>query len=263
MPTTYTHDLFGKEVYKNLPTHIKEIIQKGKDVYRIGQHGPDIFFYYRPLSSKDKVHQIGSKMHSQQASGFFLKGIAEFQTNPSAQLAAYLFGFACHFMLDSTCHGYVGRFERKTGVSHAQIETELDRYLMLATDKEPRVYLPASVLEPTEENCKVIARMFPAASVKQIQKAIEQQKMYDRLLTCKNPWKEKIILGGMRVLGCYDSMEGQVMRKEPDPICRESNQRLMELYQRALYETPKILENLYQCLYETGKLSERFQRDYN
>lgn len=44
MPTTYTHDKFGKDVYKKLPEHIKAVIRKGKGVYRIGQHGPDIFF---------------------------------------------------------------------------------------------------------------------------------------------------------------------------------------------------------------------------
>ena len=49
MPTTYTHDKFGKDVYKKLPEHIKAVIRKGKGLYRIGQHGPDIFFYYKPV----------------------------------------------------------------------------------------------------------------------------------------------------------------------------------------------------------------------
>ena len=30
MPTTYTHDKFGKDVYKKLPEHIKAVIRKGK-----------------------------------------------------------------------------------------------------------------------------------------------------------------------------------------------------------------------------------------
>lgn len=38
----------------------------------------------------------------------------------------------------------------------------------------------------------------------------------------------------------------------------------MELYQKALDETPAILENLYECLYGTGTtLSSRFLRDYH
>ena len=167
-------------------------------------------------------------------------------------------------MLDSTCHEYVGRFEKQTGISHAEIETELDRYLMIESGKEPRVYLPASVLDDSEENCRVIARMFPSVTPKQIHRALEGQKLYDRLLTCKNPMKEKVVLGGMHVLGCYDILEGQVMRKKANPACRESTTRLMELYQKALDETPAILENLYQCLYGTGTtLSSRFLRDYH
>ena len=43
MPTTYTHDKFGKDVYKKLPEHIKAVIRKGKGLYRIGQHGPGYF----------------------------------------------------------------------------------------------------------------------------------------------------------------------------------------------------------------------------
>ena len=42
MPTTYTHDIFGKEVYKRLPSEIKEAIGESKSMYLIGLHGPDI-----------------------------------------------------------------------------------------------------------------------------------------------------------------------------------------------------------------------------
>ena len=135
---------------------------------------------------------------------------------------------------------------------------------MIECGMEPRVYLPASVLDDSDENCRVIARMFPSVTPKQIHRALEGQKLYDRLLTCKNPMKEKVVLGGMHVLGCYDILEGQVMRKKANPACRESTTRLMELYQKALDETPAILENLYQCLYGTGTtLSSRFLRDYH
>lgn len=261
MPTTFTHDIFGKDVLKKLPAPLKDTIKSAKGLYRIGLHGPDIFFYYRPLYT-NKVNRVGHQMHRELASGFFKKGISEFLTDPSSELASYLLGFACHFMLDSTCHGYIGRFEKETGISHAEIETELDRYFMLREKKELFSYLPASVLEPTEQNCKVIARVFPQVSTKKIQSAIKWQKRYDKLLTCKNPAKEKIILGGMKAFGCYDSLEGQVMRKTANPACSVSTQKLVELYRKAVEETPAILENLYDCLYGRGELSSRFNRDF-
>ena len=251
MPTTFTHDIFGKDVLKKLPAPLKDTIKSAKGLYRIGLHGPDIFFYYRPLYT-NKVNQVGHQMHRELASGFFKKGISEFLTDPSSELASYLLGFACHFMLDSTCHGYIGRFEKETGISHAEIETELDRYFMLREKKELFSYLPASVL----------ARVFPQVSTKKIQSAIKWQKRYDKLLTCKNPAKEKIILGGMKAFGCYDSLEGQVMRKTANPACSVSTQKLVELYRKAVEETPAILENLYDCLYGRGELSSRFNRDF-
>ena len=263
MPATYAHYKFGKEVYRALPQELRQIIKENRAAYLIGLHGPDLLFYYHPCC-KNRINQLGVKMHRQLASDFFNHARIVYQEKPSYVLLSYLCGFLCHFMLDSTCHGYVGRFEKQTGISHAEIETELDRYLMIETGKEPRVYLPASVLDDSEENCRVIARMFPSVTPKQIHRALEGQKLYDRLLTCKNPMKEKVVLGGMHVLGCYDILEGQVMRKKANPACRESTTRLMELYQKALDETPAILENLYQCLYGTGTtLSSRFLRDYH
>lgn len=262
MPTTYTHDIFGKDVFKRLPVPLKETIRSAKGLYRIGLHGPDIFFYYWPIH-KNKVNQTGHRMHREWASVFFEKGIREFLTHPSSELASYLLGFACHFMLDSTCHGYIGEFERRTGVSHAEIETELDRYFMVREKKELFSYLPASVLEPEEESCRVIGRVFPQISTKKIQSTIRWQKRYDRLLTCKSPVKEKIVLGGMKVIGCYDELEGQVMRKTANPVCQESTQQLVQLYQKAVEETPAILENLYECLYGRAQLSDRFNRDFN
>ena len=61
MPTTYAHDLFGKEVYKRLPSDMKALIRRHGDLYRIGLHGPDILFYY--MVSKNPVTQFGIELH--------------------------------------------------------------------------------------------------------------------------------------------------------------------------------------------------------
>ena len=69
MPTTYAHDLFGKEVYKRLPSDMKALIRRHGDLYRIGLHGPDILFYY--MVSKNPVTQFGIEMHHEKARAFF------------------------------------------------------------------------------------------------------------------------------------------------------------------------------------------------
>ena len=57
MPTTYAHDLFGKRVYRKLSAKLQHLIRSNGNLYRIGQHGPDILFYY--FISKNPVTQYG------------------------------------------------------------------------------------------------------------------------------------------------------------------------------------------------------------
>ena len=115
MPTTYTHDIFGKEVYKRLPSEIKEAIGESKSMYLIGLHGPDILFYYQPLV-KNKVSGLGHQVHVRDAAEFFCQAVVKYQEEPTAQMLSYLLGFGCHYILDSTsmCGGLKRRREPPT-----------------------------------------------------------------------------------------------------------------------------------------------------
>ena len=74
MPTTYAHDLFGQKVYRQLPDQVKEIIRKNGELYRIGLHGPDNFFYY--IIFKNQVRSVGYRMKKDKAREFYNKGMA-------------------------------------------------------------------------------------------------------------------------------------------------------------------------------------------
>lgn len=69
MPTTYAHDLFGQKVYRQLPDQVKEIIRKNGELYRIGLHGPDIFFYY--FIFKNHVSSVGLPLAQRKSPGIF------------------------------------------------------------------------------------------------------------------------------------------------------------------------------------------------
>ena len=70
MPTTYTHDLFGKKVYRQLSPEIKKVIRRNGNLFRIGLHGPDILFYDLFDTS---VTSVGVEMHSLPAASFFIR----------------------------------------------------------------------------------------------------------------------------------------------------------------------------------------------
>ena len=48
MPASYTHDTFGRIVYKELEGEIHWLIHKYSEFFRIGLQGPDVLFFYHP-----------------------------------------------------------------------------------------------------------------------------------------------------------------------------------------------------------------------
>lgn len=70
MPSIYAHYTFGEMMKQNFPSDIKKRIDLHKDLFEIGLHGPDLFFYYyAPL--KNRVSQTGYRMHDVSAAPFF------------------------------------------------------------------------------------------------------------------------------------------------------------------------------------------------
>lgn len=72
-------------------------------------------------------------MHERPAEEFFHRGADVVRgmedDNVKRQGVAYLLGFLCHFVLDSTCHGYIEKKIHVSGLSHTEIEVEFDRAL--------------------------------------------------------------------------------------------------------------------------------------
>ena len=145
MPTTYTHDLFGKKVYRQLPEEIRKVIRENGNLFRIGLHGPDILFY--DLFNQ-KVCGLGTEMHKIPAASFFLRGMSIVRRTGDERLLAYLLGFACHYLLDSSCHPFVDETAEKKILSHTLLEKEFDRTLMVETNRNPHHYYPSDCIVP-------------------------------------------------------------------------------------------------------------------
>lgn len=262
MPTTYAHDRFGREVWKKLPEDLRKVIRKHKKLYLIGLHGPDIFFYYHPFSG-NSISKLGSRLHSETADHFFRDRIALFQENPDDAMRAYLLGFACHYLLDSACHPYINAFEEQTGISHAEIETHLDRALMEMDGKDPFSYEPACAICPDTEGNRVIQRCFPNLSRQEILECLKGMKFYTHLPICRSAVKRTVLLGLLKLSGQYNSMEGQIMRKHANSKCETATRNLLTLYRKALNEAPGELEGLNEAILHGAPLSGRFQRNFD
>lgn len=262
MPTTYTHYRFGRDVLQQLPENLQKAISPYRDIYNIGLHGPDLLFYYKALS-KNPVNQLGFAMHDKPAREFFRAAkLAMDQTSEPGPGQAYLFGFICHFALDCTCHPYIGEKVRQTGISHSEIEAELDRALMVMDGRDPITFRPTAHLVPTRFYAQVIARFFPTVREQQIYKSIRSIRWYCDHLVAPQPWKRKLIFRLLKLAGCYDGIHGMVINYKPNPACTTMCITLENLYLQAVPLAVELIVNYQAYLLGDQKLDARFEHTF-
>lgn len=261
MPTTYAHDLFGKMVYHRVAPEIQKLISEHKTSYIIGLHGPDILFYTRPFY-RNRVNGLGFELHRRIAAEFFEAGKQLYRKERNDEVLAYLLGFVCHFMLDSTCHPYIAQYMKKTGAAHDATETELDRKLMLNTGKNPFRYHPSCVIKREPKSIRAISQVLEGMSEKDIAHTLAGMKFYTNLLVCHTSLKRRLLRGIARLTGVYYFMRGKIILKKPRKNCIESTGELERLFKRAVPETVAVMEGYYRSVMENRGLDVRFNRNY-
>ena len=269
MPSTYAHYRFGQEVFQKLPADIQKKITPCMDLFNVGLHGPDLLFYYKPLSS-NAVNRIGYGDHKKSGREFFEPAGRVLAKKQFADAHfAYLCGFLCHFALDRECHGYIGEQIKETGISHAEIEVEFDRSL-LAKDghagSSPVRQILTGHIHPTKESAKVIHDFFLQTTEEQIFKCLKSMIFYCNLFVAPGKIKRSVLLNGMRLAGIYKEMHGQIMNYEPNPACKESCKRLNAMYEKAVGDAVTLIrelrENVNGELPWSGLYHYTFDSDY-
>ena len=245
MPSTYAHYRFGREVLDALPTRLRAVIKVHPQLFLIGLHGPDIFFYYNPFRD-NPLGALGGALHDAPAEDFFETArvrIREAATPHERDAAlSYALGFLCHFALDHACHGYIEEYIAETGVSHNEIETEFDRALMVHDGLRPICQQLTDHLVPSEENAAVIAPFFPQLTAAQVRRSIASMVRFNRLLVAPQPAKRTLVCGAMLLSGHYRSLRAHMISRRANPLCRASNKRLYALYREARLQACDLLE---------------------
>ena len=262
MPTTYAHDLFGQKVYRQLPDQVKEIIRKNGELYRIGLHGPDIFFYYRAMH-KNKVNQIGYRMHEEPASKFFLHGKEILENAPMKTAGrVYLYGFICHFALDSVCHPYIEKMIHERDILHSEIETELDRLYMQKDGLDPVTYPTYKLIVPSIRNGMAISQFFEDASPAQVCKALKGMAMDLKLLHPKSDRMRKLLYALIKI-SRQTEIRGMVMTKDSNPDCQDYCELLQKLYAEAIPVAVSLINQYQSALFKDTPLSDRFDLNFS
>lgn len=245
-----------------LPRPLQQSIEMHRELFDIGLHGPDILFYYR-VFGKNHVNQQGYLLHDQPADIFFENAadvIREASDKGAAR--AYIYGVICHFALDSECHKYVEKMIQVSGISHSEIEMELDRLLLTEDHINPLTYLGTKHIHATRKNAEVIAPFYDHITPEELRKSLVWMIWVHKLLLAPKEPKRKILFRLMRLAGMYESNKGMVMSLEPNPDCEQYCHLLKKQYAGAVPLAAGLILKYQKVLFKNEKLPARFHETF-
>lgn len=263
MPTTYAHDLFGKLVYKKLPPQMKGVIRENGNLYRIGLHGPDILFYHL---FDAKVNQFGVQMHNTQARVFFEQGMEKVRRTHDKGLLAYLLGFGCHYLLDTSCHPYINKLDEQGVITHTLLEKEFDRTLMIQTKKNPYFYYPSDCIVPKPEYARTIHMAIPQMPSRKIFFSLRMMKFVTNAMVYDDGGKKRMVIDALaRLAGERRRLKvmDHFMRKEPPAQISDLLRDLQGMFQKGVEDSGVYLRELYALSKEKKTLSSRWDLTYS
>lgn len=243
MPALYAHRRFGAQVLERLPQPERDLIERYRSLYDIGLHGPDILFFYRPWSG-NRVSRTGSRAHTIPGRLFFSQmwEVVQQQSDPAPYLA-YLYGVLCHYTLDSACHGYINEMGNTSPYSHGQIESELERYFLIADGKDPMRGRNTDHLHPRRENAEIIAAFYPQLTARQIQESLGWMVVVEDLWVASNPGKRGLVLGITTAVGQGEYAKSLMRPYNAPADCVGLLPPILEMYDRAVPRAARFIRD--------------------
>lgn len=248
MPSTYAHYRFGQDVLRALPDKYQEVLLQEEALFSIGLHGPDILFYYKPFSHH-AIHGEGGRMHRLTGRQYFSEAGKTFlERGPRKADYAYLCGFLCHFALDRACHGYINDLAALGEVSHAEIESEFDRFLLVEDGADPIRSNLAAHIHASRRAANVISAYFPGASEKVILEGIFSLWGFNLLLTLPGHLGYRRVDRLLQKLPAYNLIHGHMVNLDPNPLCARSSSDLRRKYEDAVSDAAHLIREFLPAL---------------
>ena len=261
MPSTYAHFRLGGSVIAILPNDIREIVKENYKCFALGLHGPDLLFYYKPLTV-NPTNSEGYAIHERLASVFFENAAKVYSARGRrAADEAYLFGFLCHFALDSEAHPIVNAQMKAKNITHTEIESAFDRYLMLRDEKDPFATDTTAHIVNDGDTRSVAAAYF-GTDEKKAGKAIKSFIYYNRLMRTRNRAGRALISMSLKVSGMWENMHGMILPLSDNEIYSDGIAGLDSAYFRAITKAKELIENLKCYLEGKGELSPMLDRNF-
>lgn len=260
MPSNYAHYRFGARSIALMPPDIRRRVQRFRQLYDVGLHGPDIFFYHN-IFLRDATVELGSKYHRQTGEEFFTRVCRNLRLEPNEAGLAYLYGVLAHYCLDSVCHPFIKEVSSKGEFTHPELETEFDRYLLTLDGKRNAHTFDCSPhMKLTRGECATAAGFYPPATEGAVNQSIKNMAFCVKTLAAPGGIRKNGV--NLAVKLSKGRLASHVMTRTPNPKCSHLNGELQALYDRALEKFPRMLEALKAHMSHNAPLGEDFSHPF-
>lgn len=261
MSANYTHYRFGRIMLEAMPQEIAQLVQKNRQLYDLGLHGPDIFLY-TPWVRRDK-RRLGKIFHKQSGQEFFGRACENIrrQSDELFEAAqAYLYGFLCHYALDSVFHPYICAHST-TGGEHWNMEMELDRHLLILDgNPQPQIVDFSGHIRVSRKDCRVLKLFFPGTSTIVLRHCTWVMHTCQHMLSYPEGKRKQLVEWFLHK--CGPTPESVIMRREPNPTCHHLLPMFMDFYRTAEENYQKFLPQLREHLLQNVPLGPDFIPDF-
>lgn len=251
MQGNYAHYRFGCQVLKLLPPSRRRSIQRFRQMYTMGTYGPDIFYWFSPMSQKG--FSQAENLHAMTGQDFFAQCLKIWKANPSEAAEAYLYGLLSHYCLDNACRKLIAENAGKN-LGKTEIGVEFDRFLLTTDGKIPAQTQDISQpMKLTRGECVTVSLFYPPFTPANISSAVGNMRRITRFLTGKN----RKALSRMLAV-CPDHIRQRLMASPANHKCMHLNERLLSCYVSAVAAFPELARGLEAAMTEGNALGEAF-----
>ena len=178
MPDRLTHDFFARDVAERVKAELPLATLDERDAFLLGSQGPDPLFYITMYPLMAKWAKVGNLMHERRPARLLAamrEAVDRLPKREKGVGAAYLAGFTCHWLLDSTVHPFVNAWARDLthagvpglgpefdGKVHMEVERDLDEAVLFRkTGQTIADYRPfANTLHASRETLAIIDKLY-------------------------------------------------------------------------------------------------------
>lgn len=257
MPSFYAHYRFGAAMLQAMPADLRRPVNRFRQLFDMGLHGPDIFSYCTPLPG-GKTVGLSYRFHRQTGAEFFGRVCRSLRLEPSEGGTAYLYGLLCHYCLDAACQAFVQEQAQTQALPYREIETEFDRFLLEKDGKIPaRTQNLGSHIQLTAQESETVARFYPGVHSAQVRDGVRNMALFIRLMTGSN---RALLQSTLRLTP--GQIRAMIMTDSPNPRCAQLDEALLSLYDQAAERFPGLLLQLNAHLTYNAPLGEAFAAQF-